>query len=49
MVLIVEADELIKIRYYFQSVLWEFWVEAMKAFTDVTKLVESIRLVESVI
>ena len=25
----VEAGELIKIRYYFPSALWQFWVEAI--------------------
>ena len=46
MVFIVEACELIKIRYNFHKALWEFWVEA---FTDVTKLVESFGLVESIL
>ena len=40
---LVEAgEEVIK-------VLWEFWVEVMEAFTDVTKLVEAFGLVESVL
>ena len=46
---IVEACELIKIRYNFQSSLLEFWVEAIEAFTEVTKLVESIGLGEHTI
>ena len=46
---IVEAGELIEFRYYFQGELREFWVEAMETFTDVTKLIESIGLFESVI
>ena len=46
MVFIVESGELIKIRYIS---LWEFWDEAMEAFTDMTILVESIGLVESVL
>ena len=49
MVFIIEAGGLIKIRYNFQRLLPEFWVEAMAEFTDVTKLVESIVLVESVL
>ena len=44
---IVEADELI--RYNFQSALKEFWVEAIDTFTDVTKLVESFGLNDSVL
>ena len=43
---IVEAGELIKARYTFQSALREL---AMEALTDVTKLVESFGLVESVL
>ena len=43
----IEAGELIKISYKFQSLLQEFWVEAMEALTDVTKLFESIGHVES--
>ena len=46
---IVEAGELIKIRYNFQSSLWEFWVEAIEAFTDVTTFVESIGLFERIL
>ena len=45
----VEAIGLIKFRYNFQSVLWEFWVKAIEAFTNVTKLVEVFGLVESVL
>ena len=44
---IVEAGELIKIRYNMQSTIQEFWVEAMESFTNVTKLVEAFGLVES--
>ena len=46
---IVEAGELIKIKYNFQSTLREFWVEAMNVFTGVTKLVEEFGRVESVL
>ena len=46
-VFMVEAGEieLIKIRYDFQNTFQKFLVEAMKAFTGVTKIVESIGLV----
>ena len=42
----VEAEELelIQIRSNFQNAIWEFWVEALEAFTDVTKLVEAFGL-----
>ena len=46
---IVEAGELIKISYDFQSSLPEFWVESMKVFTDVTTFVESFGLVDSLL
>ena len=46
---IVEAGELFKIRYNFQSPLWEFWAEAMEAFTDVNRLVEAFSLVQRVL
>ena len=39
---IVEAGELIKITL-------QFWVEAIDTFTEVTKLVESFGLVNSVL
>ena len=53
--------ELIKIRYNFQNTCWEFFVlaliealiealgEVLEAFTDVTKLIETFGLVESVL
>ena len=46
---IVEAGELIKIRYNFQSALQDFWVEVIKAFTEGTKLVKAFGVVESVL
>ena len=46
---IVEADKLIKIRFNFQSALREFWIIAMETFTDMTKLVESFGIVDSVL
>ena len=48
MVCMVEAGELelIKIRYNFKMHFGSSWVEAMKAFTYVTKLVESFKLEE---
>ena len=46
---IVEAGELIKIRFCFQSKLCEFWVEAIEAITEVTELVKSFSLVESLL
>ena len=49
MLFIVEEGELIKIRYNFQRALREFWVEVIKAFTDWTKLVEALGVVESVL
>ena len=49
MLFIVEAGELIKIRYNFQRALWEFWVEVIEAFTDGNKLVEAFGVVESVL
>ena len=45
MVDLVEELELIKIRANFQYALWEFWVESLEAFTDVTKFVEAFGLV----
>ena len=42
-------EEVIKIRYNYQSALLEVWVKAMEAFTDSTKLVEAFVLVESVL
>ena len=45
MAFIFEAGELIKIRYNIQSSFWEVPVEAIEAFTDVTKLVESFDVI----
>ena len=46
---IVEAGDLIKIRFNFQSALQEFLVEVIKAFTDGTKLVKAFGVVESLL
>ena len=57
----VEAGELIKIRNNFHNTLQEFWVKPFiveagelisrshDTFTDVTKLVESFGLVDSIL
>ena len=39
--MVSSCDEQIK------KLLWEFWFEALEAFTDMTKLVEAVGLVES--
>ena len=46
---LVEACDLIKIGYKFQSALREFWIESMEAFIDVTNFGEAFGLVESVL